>query len=406
MSKEKLEVFRGNNLIRLILWLMFTSCFSGFTLGQSGTNQEVQVMWNKLFGGPQREIGWSCLKTNDQGFVVAGLTRSFGAGEVDAYIIKTDYTGEEQWSRTFGGKKADLVVSVKSTHDHGLVAAGFTTSFCSGRSGVYLIRLDSEGTVKWEKAYCGEGNDRGSCVIANRSNEYVVCGERTSTDTTGQDILLLKTDDEGKVIWERTFGGKDLEVGRSVIQTEDEGYLIGGHTQPEGSDNSDILLIRTDSKGNQIWRKTFGGPGKEFIHGTSGLIQSGDGGFIIGGVTSSFGAGKDDYYVIKASGQGELVWQKYFGGADDDHPLSVIEVEDGDLVLAGYTKSFGVPNRTSQVLRIDSQGKEKWRTTLGGPGFNCAICIQAVSNNEYVICGETVNNSKGERDVYLTKIRN
>jgi hypothetical protein len=154
-----------------------------------------------------------------------------------------------------------------------------------------------------------------------------------------------------------------------------------------------------------VWRKTFGGPGKEFIHGTSGLIQSSDGGLVICGVTNSFGKGKDDYYIIKTSRQGETLWQTYFGGINDDHPLSIIEVEDGDFLIAGYTKSFGSSDRNSHILRIDSQGKEKWSALLGGPEFNCALCLQAVNKDEYVICGETVNNSKGERDAYLMKIR-
>jgi hypothetical protein len=386
-------------------WLLLIFYLSVFAIGQSEKTQKVNIIWKKLFGGTQREIGWSCLKTNDNGFVVGGLTRSFGAGEVDAYIIKTDHRGKEQWSKTVGGTKADLVVSIKLTSDNGFIAGGYTTSYCSGRRSFYLIRLDSRGNVKWEKSYCSKGDDRGLCVIANKSKEFLICGDRTISDTKSNDVLLLKTDDEGILLWERTFGGKDLEVGTNVIQTQDNGYVIGGHTQSLDSGNEDILLIKTDSKGNQVWRKTFGGPGKEFIHGTSGLIQSSDGGLVICGVTNSFGKGKDDYYIIKTSRQGETLWQTYFGGINDDHPLSIIEVEDGDFLIAGYTKSFGSSDRNSHILRIDSQGKEKWSALLGGPEFNCALCLQAVNKDEYVICGETVNNSKGERDAYLMKIR-
>lgn len=313
--------------------------------------------------------------------------------------------GNEQWSKAIGGYKIDWVTSIKLVNDNGFIACGSTFSYCCGRRSVYLIRLDSLGNVKWEKSYCREGDDRGMCVMVNNANEYVICGERTIDDTNGQDVLLLKTDHKGNVIWERTFSGKDLECGSNVIQTKDNGYIIGGYTQSFGSGKKDILLIKTDSKGNQVWRKTFGGSGEEFIHGTSGLIQSSDGGFVICGVTTSFGAGKADYYIIKISHQGETLWQKYFGGNNDEDPLSIIEVATGDFVIAGYTKSFGAGDRDIYIIKINSKGKEKWSEILGGPEFDCAICIQAINKDEYVICGETKNKSKGERDVYLLKIR-
>ena len=402
MLKKRLMVFCMNIVMCSVLFIF---CCSGFAVCQSSETKKVNIVWEKTFGGSQRDIGWSCQQTSDKGFVVGGLTSSFGAGEIDVYIIKTDNTGKEQWSKAIGSKKTDWVTSIKLTRDNGFIAVGSTSSFCSGRRSVYLIRLDSLGNVKWEKFYCREGDDRGLCVIVNKKNEYVICGERTIDGTGRQDVLLLKTDHEGHVIWERRFGGKDLEGGMNVIQTADNGYVIGGYTQPFGSGKKDILLIKTDSKGHQVWRKTFGGPGEEFIHGTSGVIQSSDGGLVICGVTTSFGAGGADYYIIKTSRRGDTLWQKYFGGRNDEDPLSIIEVGAGDFVIAGYTKSYGSGDRDGYIIKINSRGEEKWSGILGGPEFNCAICIQAVNKDEYVICGETTNNTRGERDVYLVKIR-
>ncbi|MFC1726180.1 hypothetical protein ACFL4T_11180 [candidate division KSB1 bacterium] len=391
-------------MIKVMCYVLILFICPVTSTAQSKKTKKVKILWEKNFGGSKVEIGWSCQQAADKGFIIGGFTDSFESASRDIYVIKTDSEGNEQWSKVIGGKNNDFILSIKQTSDNGFIACGGTYSNEQGISDVYLVKLDPHGNTEWEKTYGGKKKYRGSCIIVTEENEYILCGVKTINEINGQDVLLMKTDFGGNVIWEKTFGGKNVDWGSTVVQTTDGGFFIGGYTESFGAGKKDIFLIRTDSSGNEIWRKTFGGPGEEFIHGTSGLIQASDGGYVICGVTTSFGSGKMDYYIFKIDENGDLEWEKYFGGTEDEDPLSIIEVENEHFIIAGYTKSYGAGDRDIYLVKINSEGQELWSATHGSTEFECAICIQELSKGEYVLCGETRNNSNGDKDVYLLKI--
>jgi len=205
------------------------------------------------------------------------------------------------------------------------------------------------------------------------------------------------------VEWEKTFGGNAHDFGATVYPTQDGGYIVGGDTKSFGAGSRDILLIKTNSSGNKMWQKTYGGSKDEYIHGSSGLIETSDGGFIICGVTTSFGSGMMDFYLIKTNNSGDLEWEKFYGGKDDEDPLSILEIENRNYIVAGCTKSFGAGDRDIFLVKVDSDGNKMWETTLGGIGFDATVCIDTISNDEFIVCGETKNYGNGGKDIYLVK---
>jgi len=211
------------------------------------------------------------------------------------------------WMKTFGGGKEERGQSVQQTDDGGYIITGTTYSFGAGSFDVWLIKTDQNGNKIWDKTFGGKSADFGNSVQQTTDGGYIIAGS-LSWDRL---LFLIKTDRNGNMIWNDTFGGSGEEEGKSVQQTVDGGYIITGYTNSFGNGYSDVWLIKTDSDGNKVWDNTFGGT--SFDYGTSVQLTT-DGGYIITGYTNSFGNGYSDVWLIKTDSDGNKVWDNTFGG--------------------------------------------------------------------------------------------
>ena len=300
------------------------------------------VQWEKTFGGSGWDYGNSVQQTTDGGFIIAGGTEPFGAGSRDVYLIKTDPNGNLQWQKTFGGSDSDSGSSVQQTTDGGFIIAGGTRSFGAGGDDVYLIKTDPNGNLQWQKTFGGSYWDEGHSVQQTADGGYIIAGYYTYSfgEKFYSDVYLIKTDPNGNLQWEKTFDGSDWDEGHSVQQTADGGYIVAGFYRYFFDDGSysDVYLIKTDPNGNLQWEKTFGGI--SYDKGYS-VQQTTDCGFIITGFTNSFGAGSSDVYLIKTNSDGNSVWQRTFGGIGYDEGHSVQQTADGGYIIAGDTSAGG-----------------------------------------------------------------
>jgi len=312
------------------------------------------LQWTKTIGGPESEEASSLIQTSDGGYAIAGITQSFGAGEWDVYVVKLDANGNLQWTKTIGGPDFDVGNSLIQTSDGGYAIAGSTRSFGAGEWDVYVVKLDAHGNLQWTKTLGGKKEDIGTSLTQTFDGGYAIAGATKSFSAGEDDVYVVKLDANGNLQWTKTIGGPGNEMGFSLIQTSDGGYAITGATNSFGAGKGDVYVVKLDASGNLQWTKTIGG--KEEDVGFS-LIQTSDGGYAIAGLTTSFGAGKDDVYVVKLDANGKSQWTKTIG-AKNGYLIksSIIQASDGSYFIAGTTRSFGAGGTDVYFIKLDKNG--------------------------------------------------
>jgi hypothetical protein len=197
----------------------------------------------------------------------------------------------------------------------------------------------------------------------------------------------------------KTYGGTGWDEASSVQQTSDGGYILAGYTSSFGAGGDDIFLIKTDANGNVQWAKTYGGTGWDEA---SSVQQTSDGGYILAGYTSSFGAGGDDIFLIKTDANGNLQWAKTYGGTSEDWAHSVQQTSDGGYIVAGTTWSFGAGYYDIFLIKTDANGNIIWAKTYGGTSLDEAYSVQQTSDGGYIVAGRTWSFGVGG-DIFLIK---
>ncbi len=289
--------------------------------------------WTRYHGGSSDEEARSLQLTLDGGYILAGMTRSFGAGETDLYLVKTNTIGDTMWNRTYGGQESDYARSVRLTADGGYIIAGYARLFGASFYEFYLVKTDSTGDTLWTRTYGGSNHRLAYDVQQTTDGGYIIAGCNPILGAIERDIFLVKTDSTGSLVWSRTYGGNELDMATSVQQTTDGGYILAGITESFGAGNRDIYVIKTDSQGDTLWTQTYGGLDDE---GGASILQTADGGYIIRGNTSSFGAVRSDLYLVRTDYQGDTLWTLVYGGTDREVSCSIQNTNDHGYIIAGY----------------------------------------------------------------------
>ena len=302
------------------------------------------MQWNRTFGGSKTDNGHGILQTTDGGFIISAITESFGAGSADAWVIKTDATGSEQWNRTYGGYSYDSTgKTIAGTSDGGYLIAGSTLSFGAGGRDGWLIKINTTGDEQWNKTYGTKNNEHFWEVHITSDGGYVMIGFVENNSAQRRDAWVVKTDSNGDTQWEKLFG--PANQGLSIQQTSDNGFVLLAEVKDTifgGYLNA--WMVKIDQNGNEQWNKLFitpKGDDRFAIH--HNIKPTSDGCFIMTGITNGktpiYSLG--DLWLTKIDQNGDILWEKIIGGTQYDSTYSVEAISDGGYIVSGMTGSFG-----------------------------------------------------------------
>jgi hypothetical protein len=362
--------------------------------------------WMKTFGGDSTDGGYSVQQTSDGGYIIAGETFSFGAGNGDIWVIKTDSIGNKLWYKTFGGSDWDYPSDVKQTNDKGFIITGRTYSFGAGKDDVWVIKLNETGTIQWNKTFGEKFYDFGLESQQTIDGGYIIVGGINLYEPLLFDAWLIKIDSEGNEQWNRTFGEPQQEdYGYSVQQTSDGGYIIAGGTGSYGTtkNSSAFWLIKTDVQGYEQWNRTYGGT---WYYGEAFSVElTSDGGYIVIGCKYPYESSQRHIWVIKTDQYGDEQWNKTYGGIKNDYGIEAYQTSDRGYIMIGATESYGAGETDVWMMKIDAYGDEQWNRTYGGKYYDAGASVDQTDDGGYIITGYKGSFIKNNytSDVWLIK---
>jgi len=412
---------------------------------QGNFNFPPKIEWAKNYGGKSDDGANQVINTSDGGYAFIGRTVSFDTdvvgfiGWVDFWLVKLNSIGEIEWQKPLGGNHVDVGYSLQQTNDDGYIVAGVTLSNDNlvignrGNQDFLIYKLDKLGNIIWQKCFGGSQVDFPKNIIKTKDNGFIVIGTISSADkdikvNNGlQDCWVVKLSEDGNIEWEKSYGGLLEEQGIDIVQTFDGGYIMIGNTN---SDNGylntlkggmDIFVIKTDDKGNIIWTNRYGGT--DYDGGVS-IRKTDDGGYAFLGETYSsnldvkskkISGGK--FWLVKIDQIGLIEWENTFGGIRDDRASSFEITNDGGFILCGYTYSrntgqvTGYKDSTDMwVVKVDINGQLEWQKCLGGTGFEAGTSVIQSTDNGFVVTGYTASNNfdviknYGGADAWVVKL--
>ena len=296
-------------------------------------------IWDKTFHKNQDNIGYSVDITSDNGFIITGYTGlNNNRDSRDLWLIKTNEKGEKEWDKTYGGGKHDEGRSIIETSDNGFLIVGDTNSFGAGNYDLWIVKTDENGTKLWDKTAGGSKRDEGRSVEKTSDGGYIISGRTTPESKNNMDIWLVKTNESGNIEWDESWGLSKMDEGWSATESLDGGFIIAGRTYSTPSGKPDAWVTKTDVNGNEVWTKTYGGNEADMARY---ITKTDDGGYIIAGRTRTNSAGDFDGWVLRLDKNGSELINLKFGGTQWDEARCIQKTTDHNYIITGRTASSG-----------------------------------------------------------------
>lgn len=371
----------------------------------SSASIDIHISWSARYGDTNIELLYSGMQTADGGYVLVGSNLVAGSGS--SYIVKTDSSGSEEWSNSYNGGSNVRGRSIKQTSDDGYIIAGSTFSDISfSDSDVYILKIDSSGAEEWSNTYGGRGSQHAFSIEKALDGGHIIGGTNYETTDGGSDVYILKIDSVGVEEWTYSGGTVDNDYGESVRQTTDGGYIIVGLSAPSpfSPELGDMFVVKVSSTGVKEWSAAYGGTGSEYGYD---ILETSDGGYLVGGYTIPIGRSDSDMYLSKTDSTGGVLWSKTYGGTGSEGIYSLDYTSDGGYILCGNTLSYGAGGNDIFLVEVDLEGTELWSEAHGTIGDEVCAFVEETSDGGYIVGGEMHPDgfTGGENpDYYLVKV--
>lgn len=354
-----------------------------------------QPTWRRAYGALDNDEARSVRVWNAEVMVSVGSTGSFGAGASDIYVIAVDPDGTPLWSRTVGGPGVENATDSRVNAEGDLFICGFTNG--TGDYDGLLVKMAPDGEVLWQRTYGGDDWDFLQEVQVLADGGLLLAGETYSNGNVAGSAWLVRTAADGAVIWEQAYGGATAHAARSAKPTLDGGFILAG-SMVDDTDDGDALVIRTNGEGSELWRRTYGGDSTDVAND---IIVLQGGGYSIVGSSRSFSEWNEAYH-FKIDEQGEQLWSRHWGQVNDQEAYEHFELPSGEFMSIGYTKTSGGGGKDMFLLRSWIDGDFVYGRTFGGAedeeGFSLALLPDG-----FLCGGSTRSFGSGGSDVFLVR---
>ena len=369
-------------------------------MATSVKTQPLDSLWFKEYGNIMDDIGFDAIEADEGEYIVVGKTQ-VSQYNWDGYAVKLDINGDIIWEKTYGGAQNEQLQSIAPGLYFGYVITGYTSTDSNGLSDIWILFIDDNGDSLASVKYGNWASDQGYYIRPTVDQGFIVVS-RSEIYQWGDQVHLMKLDVGLDTVWTKLYGGPMQDYGRCVEETSDYGYIIAGrsYTTPY-PESGDAWVIKTDSNGDTIWTKKYGGDDEDIFYS---LLETDDG-YIFVGQTWSFGAGLKDVYVVRTDDNGDTIWTRTYGGEGAEMAYRIFEAEDGNYVVAGYYTSYSGDNRDVYVIKIDGDGNLIWEEFYGDSNDSEYMYGGApTSDGGYVFTGRVDYFSGSEDDLFVLKI--
>jgi hypothetical protein len=357
------------------------------------------IIFEKSIGGALDDYVYDGVIHQDALYAV-GTTHSLGEPNGDLYLIKMDLDGHVLWERTYGGSATDEGAAIHLTNDGHLILAGATQSSGNGMKDIHLLKLTTNGDVIWEKTIGGSADDTPITVIETANNSFCIAGTTESYGAGSRDIYVVWVDQNGNTIREKHYGGTDIDGSTELLEIENNELMLYGYTANFGANSRDLYLMKLSANGDSLWSKRYGGSGYEE---SQDFVRTPSGGFVLQGHSSSIDP-IHNMFTVKVDANGNVIWEVQHGGRMHDGGQAIGINEIGQYVLIGRSMSFRNGDRNIYMVTTDTDGNTLSEVILGGERDDWGQHL-IVHNDHYYILGHTNSFNDNANDAYVLKYR-
>lgn len=399
-GKKIVSQMRGKYLVaELIIFL--TIMFIFLTGGKAFALTGAGIEWAYDYGDNGVNSAQSVQQTDDGGFIVVGDTIKASSHKKEIYLLKLDSQGILQWEKTIGSKGDNTAKDIEQTTDGGYIITGYSSRQADNGNDIYVLKTDARGIKSWEQLIGARGDDQASCVKQNSDGTYIIAAYSESREKV-REAILIKLNNNGVKMWEKRFSGNGFAGFSSVCESSDNSFIAAGYTASSNDKQKDVFLLKIGENGDFKWEKTFGGKGGDDV--ANNIIQAADGTYILLGYKEADASGKMDVYLLKTSISGELCWENSFGASYKNTGRCVEETADGGFIILANTYSYGTPVWGAYLVKTDASGRKVMEKTFGRDGPDFASWGQQTYDAYYVIAGsKNVGDPEG-KNAYLMKL--
>ena len=362
-----------------------------------------QTVWQKIYGGSDDDIARGVVMLENGDNAVIGECKSFNAERSDICVTRINSKGQTLWRKLLGGKKSDRGMAITRAKDGNLLLLGSGKSFNSNADrDLYVAKLSLEGKLIWEKSFGGNRDEFAGGIAGTNSGGVLVVGDTESYSKKGyRDIYILMLDKDGNEISKRTIGGKLNDEAKSLTRTTDGNFMVVGSREVSRSGNSDFFLLKLDQKGRKIWARTMGESDHDVLNGVAPTL---DGGVVATGATRSFGSEQTDLSVMNFNKDGKLIWHKIYGFKYYDEGNAITMTKNGGYLIAGTTNSMGKGDFDNYIIGLNPKGSLIWSKLYGGENKDIAHAVTRTTDGGIIIVGES-DSFKRAKDFYMIKVK-